>query len=324
MDPHAVISESNNSESYPYPKGVTLTETLSHCIDLGAQPTPTLSRMILGRKDIDYVNEIAKQRRTIIDLCYEANAKLSLEDFLYHSVPMKPRYYSIASSSMKSPAEIHLVFRPVHYMTSRGYLREGVCTSFLSHKGALQLGREGGHDDSNAYLPAVISPNPSFRLPKDPQTPVLFIGGGCGVAPLRAFVEERIMLAKQNVALGPATLFLGFRNPRDEVYHGLVKKALDMRVLTESDVVFDAGCRNPEQLEMFVSDLVQLKGDKVWDILQSGGHLYTCGGAQSFGRAVENALGEIIQARSKMGFDEAVQEIRTLRDEGRFAEDIAG
>ena len=108
------------------------------------------------------------------------------------------------------------------------------------------------------------------------------------------------------------------------MYHGLVKKALDMRVLTESDVVFDAGCRNPEQLEMFVSDLVQLKGDKVWDILQSGGHLYTCGGAQSFGRAVENALGEIIQARSKMGFDEAVQEIRTLRDEGRFAEDIAG
>jgi len=176
VDPHAIVSENNNNDSYPHPTGITIVETLSHCIDLGALPSPGFSRMILGTKELDYVHEIAEPRRTVIDLCHQAGTQLSLEDLLYNAFPMKPRYYSIASSSITCPSEIHLVFRPIHYMTSKGYLREGVCTSYLCHKGVLQ---KGTHDV--ACLPAVVNPNPSFRLPLDPEIPVMFIGGGCGV-----------------------------------------------------------------------------------------------------------------------------------------------
>ena len=80
VDPHAIIS-GHNRDSYPHPTGISITETLSHCIDLGALPSPGLSRTILGRKELDFVNEIANPRRTVIDLCRQVGNKLSLEDF---------------------------------------------------------------------------------------------------------------------------------------------------------------------------------------------------------------------------------------------------
>lgn len=316
VDPHAVISEKNN-ESYPHPRGITIAETLNHCIDLGAPPTPKFSRLILGRRELNFVTEIANPRRTVIDLCHQAGAKLSLEDFLYNAVPMKPRYYSIASSDRKCPDEIQLVYRPVHYMTSLGYLREGVCTSFMSHKGVMQ---KGGHDI--ACLPALISPNPSFRLPGNHKTPVLFIGGGCGVAPIRAFVQERIIRANHH-DMGPATLFLGYRNPQDEVYQHLVQRALKVGALTEAEIVYSSGCDAPEQCQMLVSDLVRLKGDHVWNHVQNGGHLYMCGGARTFGAAIEAALLDIFMERGNWDFDDALKYLRGLAEEGRLAEDLA-
>jgi len=316
VDPHAIVSETNN-ESYPYPTGITIVETLSHCVDLGALPSPGFSRMILGRKELDYANEIANPRRTVIDLCHQAGTQLSLEDLLYNASKMKPRYYSIASSSIKCPDEILLVFRPVHYMTSKGYLREGVCTSYLCHKGAVQ---KGAHDI--ACLPALISPNPSFRLPGDPETPVMFIGGGCGVAPIRAFIEERVAQAKY-CNMGPATLFMGYRNPQDEVYKGLVQEALEKGALTESEIAYSSGCNMPEQRQMQVSDLIRLKSDDVWNHIQDGGHVYLCGGARTFGAVIESALLDIFQGQGEMGFDDALKYLQDLVREGRLAEDLA-
>lgn len=318
VDPHAIVSENNNNnESYPYPTGITIVETLSHCVDLGALPSPGFSRMILGRKELDYANEIANPRRTVIDLCHQAGTQLSLEDLLYNAVPMRPRYYSIASSSIKCPDEILLVFRPVHYMTSKGYLREGVCTSYLCHKGALQ---KGSHD--LACLPALINPNPSFRLPGDPETPVMFIGGGCGVAPIRAFIEERVAQAKYH-DMGPSTLFMGYRNPQDEVLVGLVQEALKKGALTESEIAYSSGCNMPEQRQMQVSDLIRLKSDNVWNHIQDGGHVYLCGGARTFGVAIESALLDIFQEQGEMDFDDALKYFRDLVDTGRLAEDLA-
>lgn len=279
-NPHAIISN-DNAESYPYPTGITIAETLSHCIDLGALPSPSFSRMILGRKDLDYINEIANRSRTVIDLCHEAGIRISLEDLIHNATPMQPRYYSIASSNIKHPAEIHLVFRPVHYMTTKGYLREGVCTSFMTYKGS-------STKRGTACIPGVISSNPTFRLPEDTATPIMLVAGGCGVAPIRAFLEERIDLQSKGHDLGPATLLLGFRNPEDAVYQDLIQKALDVGALTTSEVVYSSGC-DPLQYcqQMLVSDLVRQLRDHVWDHLQAGGHIYMCGGARTFGAAIE-------------------------------------
>ncbi|KAL3811347.1 hypothetical protein ACHAXA_000763 [Cyclostephanos tholiformis] len=317
VGPHAIISE-NQNESYPYPRGITVTETLSHCIDLGALPSPSFSRMILDREDLDYVNDIANPRRTVIDLCLQTGTKLPLEDLLYNAMPMKPRYYSIASSGIKLPDQVVLVYRPVRYMTSNGYLREGVCTSYLAHKGVVQKGL-----DDAACVPALISPNPTFRLPPDTRTPVMFIGGGCGVAPIRAFIEERLALQSMGREFGPASLFLGFRNPHDEVYQGLVQEALELGALTEADIVFSSGCNSHGHCQqMLVSDLVRQRGEKVWRHIQEGGHVYVCGGARTFGAAVESAFLDVFQEQS-MTFDEANGYLRELADKGQLAEDLA-
>jgi sulfite reductase alpha subunit-like flavoprotein len=318
VDPHAIISESQH-DSYSYPRGLTVTETLSHCIDLGAPPSPSFSRMILGRKDVDYIKEIATPRRTVIDLCQQAGTKLTFEDFIHNAVPIKPRYYSIASSSIKFPNEIILVYRPVRYMTSKGYLREGLCTSFLAHKGAAQRGV-----DDIACLPALVVSNPTFRLPPDTLTPVLFIGGGCGVAPIRAFIEERIVLQSMGRICGPATLFLGFRNPHDEVYQGLVQEALKVGALSSSEVVYSSGSDvHGKCQQMLVSELVRQRGGNVWRHFQDGGHAYVCGGARTFGAAIEAAFLDIFQMHGNMNFDGANEYMRELVDTGRLAEDLA-
>jgi NADPH-ferrihemoprotein reductase len=280
VDPHAIVDCEEDS-SYPHPKGITIMETLVHCIDLVALPSPALARLMLGRKHLDYKQEIAIPRRTIIDLLHETNTKLSLEDFLYLATPMKPRYYSIASSSMQHPQEVQLTYRPVKYMTSKGYLREGVCTSFLSHKGAIQQGKGSDASIQASCIPALIVHNSNFRLPSNPETPIMMIGGGCGVAPIRAFLQERVFQSRKQ-SFGPAILYMGYRNPQDEVYKDIVQEAMETGVLTEERVVYSSGCSMPGQRCMLVSELVREEGQKVWNHLESGGHTYLCGGGKFY------------------------------------------
>eukprot|EP00980_Cylindrotheca_fusiformis_P013212 scaffold3359_cov123-Cylindrotheca_fusiformis.AAC.16 len=323
VDPHARIVNGSN-DSYPHPTGISIMETLVHCIDLGALPSPALSRFILGRKTVDYKREIAEPRRTIIDLLHETGTKLSLEDFLYMATPMRPRYYSIASSSVKHPSEIQLTYRPVKYMTSKGYLREGVCTSFLSHKGAMQQQSKDGESPKiqASRIPASIVRNDSFRLPINPETPVLMIGGGCGVAPIKAFLQERVFQSGTQ-QYGPGILFMGYRNPQDEVYKDLVHQAMTTGALTESKVVYSSGCSSPDQRCMMVSELVKEEGEKVWNHFESGGHTYLCGGAWNFGTAIKAELLEIVQAHGNMDFEAAEQYLRNLSDQQKLSADLA-
>ena len=312
VDRHAIIEKQDHP--YPFPPGLTIYETFSHCIDLGAVPSPSFARMILGRKDLEYKNEIAMPRRTVIDLLRESGKRLSLEDVLYNMTPMRPRYYSIASSSLSHPKEIYLAFRPVKYMTSRGILREGVCTSYMSHKGVVQ-------GDQVAHVAALINPNPTFRLPKDATIPILMVAGGCGVAPIRAFLEER--LAMNAPKYGPGRLYLGFRNPSDEVYRKIVRETIDKGVMTEAKVSYSFGCTEPDQLCMLVTELVRKESKSVWAHFESGGYTYLCGGARTFGAAIEQEMLEIIQEEGKMNFDEASKYLKNLVDTGRLCEDLA-
>jgi sulfite reductase alpha subunit-like flavoprotein len=324
VDPHAIVAVNDQSDKYPHPKGLTVSETLSHCVDLGATPSPSFARAILGKHDIDYKNDIAHSRRTVIDLLGERgpDTKISVEDLLYELPPMKARYYSIASSNIKSPKEIVLVFRPCKYMTKRGMLREGVCTSFMMHQAE---SASGTAVDTSIYasIPAAVSPNPSFRLPKDPETPVMMIAGGCGVAPIRAFVRERIQLAREGVKLGPCSLYLGFRDPKDEVYQPLFADAVQVGALSQTKVVYSKGCEHPGQKCMTVAELVREEGVAVWHHFQNGGVAYLCGGARTFGAAVETEMMQVFQEHGNMSFEESQDYLRTLIDAGQIFEDLA-
>lgn len=314
VDPNTIIEEpdtgSSRQRAYPHPLGITLHETLSHCVDLGALPSPPFSRLLLGRQDIDYKDQIVGPRTTTLELIQESGHIPSMEELMYNLPPIKPRYYSIASSPLVHPDEVFVTYRPVKYVTSRGHLREGLCTSHMSHLGV--------GETSSSHVAASIHSNPTFRLPKDTQTPVLMIAGGCGIAPIRAFLEERIALAGSSV-FGKGHLYLGFRSPTDEVYRPIIQQAQDCGAITDVSISYSTGCSSPS----LVSTTVRDHGAEVFALLQDGGFAYMCGGARAFGAAVEREILTVFQEHGKMGLDDATEYLRKLISEGRLCEDLA-
>ena len=116
---------------------------------------------------------------------------------------------------------------------------------------------------------------------------------------------------------------LGFRTPEDEVYQDLVQKALELGALPESERVYSAGCESGTCHNMLASDLVRERSEQVWNHFQAGGHVYMCGGAQTFGAAIEAAFLDIFQEQGNMNFDEALAHLRGLVDKGQLLEDLA-
>ena len=154
----------------------------------------------------------------------------------------------------------------------------------------------------------------------------MMIAGGCGVAPIRAFIEERIAIMNQDstTKFGPGILYLGFRNPKDSVYRELIQQAIDCGALSDAKMSFDHGCTDPSQICMRVTDLIRKEGQIVWDHINSnGGYIYMCGGARTFGAAVEQEMLEIIQENGDMTFEEAKDYLRKLSESGRLMEDLA-
>ena len=312
-------SDGKKDRTYPHPFGLTIEETIMYCIDLGAPPSPSLARKLLGRKDIEYKREVAEPRRTVIELIKESGLPVSLEELFFNLPPMQPRYYSIASSPLVHPNQIYITYRPVKYITTRGTLREGVCSSYMKNLHNIT-------EDSTftPYLAAKINSNPTFRLPKDEGTPILLVAGGCGVAPIRAFIEERIARAGQvGCNMGPAYLYLGFRSPGDAVYRSFIQKGLDRGAITEAHISYTKGCNSPEENCQFVSDTLKQKSKFVVDFMDNGGHIYLCGGARTFGAAMENVLLESLQEHKSFTFEEAEEYLRQMLHEGRLCEDLA-
>lgn len=253
-----------------------------------------------------------------------------------------------ASSPTVRPRQIFLTFRPVKYLTSLGHLREGLATSFMkqlhpvSVSGGLQQHGEQQHGNGkyeydpivHPTIPALVNTNPTFRLPSDDAIPIVMIAGGCGVAPIRSFLEERMQKYWQSKTedrtpsrLGEAHVFLGFRSPRDEVYRSVVDAALKHGIVTTANVTYTKACRKADKSCTLVTQVLEEEDNsaKVYDlIMNKGGHIYLCGGARVFGAAVETVLLKTFMKHGD-GMDEegANDYLRKLIKEGRLQEDLA-
>lgn len=306
-DPHSIIVD--GGPGYPHPTGISIYETMSHCVDLGAVPSPSMARFLLQRKEIDYKRDIALPRRTVLDLMHQSGNVAPLQDLLHLLPKIQPRYYSIASSPKRHPSQVIVTYRPVKYLSTTGNLREGVCTSHM-----ISL-------TSGSHIAGAVRSNPTFRLPSDPQVPIILVAGGCGIAPIRAFLEDR--LASES-PLGESLLFVGFRSPSDEVYQDLVEESLARGVLTMAHTSYSGGCTSPDQRCQLVTETMREHGDMVLDWIENrGAHVYLCGGARSFGAAMEAELLHLFETRKGLGAEEATQYLRRLIAEGRLCEDLA-
>ncbi len=247
--------------------------------------------------------------RQVIDLLQRHPADWSAEALVAALRPLTPRLYSIASSRKAVGDEVHLTIAHVEYDSGAqdGMLRWGAASHYLATRG------EGER------LPVYIETNERFRLPADASRDVIMIGPGTGVAPFRAFVQERAAVRPMTTG-APGRNWLFFGNPHfrsDFLYQLEWQRALKSGELDRIDLAFS---RDQAQ-KIYVQDRIRERGEDLYDWLQNGAHLYVCG-AIAMGKDVHGALLDIVAEHKHGDRDAAAEYLDDLQRQGRYARDV--
>jgi cytochrome P450 / NADPH-cytochrome P450 reductase len=248
-------------------------------------------------------------RRSVIDLLEEHPAcALPFNVYLEMTPALSPRYYSISSSAKVSPTTCSITVGVLNgpARSGRGTF-DGVCSSYL-----------GGRERDQVVHAFVRETGSKFRLPADPATPLIMIGAGTGIAPLRGFLQERAALAEQGVDLGAAMLIFGCRHPQhDQLY------ADEIRSYEQAGVVRQACAysRLPEEPRMYVQDRLRALGEEIHTLLASRAVVYVCG-ASTMAEGVRTALEDIHRTYSGATEHEAQLWLKELEADGRYLVDV--
>ncbi|TAK63174.1 assimilatory sulfite reductase (NADPH) flavoprotein subunit [Methylobacter sp.] len=240
--------------------------------------------------------------REIIDLVADFPSEhLSPQAFVDCLRKLPPRLYSIASSLKQHPDEVHITVAAVRYH-SHSRDRKGVGSTFLAER-----------ITEDATIPVYIDRNSNFKLPADPATPIIMIGPGTGIAPFRAFVEEREAMD----APGKNWLFFGGQHfETDFLYQAEWLRFLKNGVLTRMNVAFS---RDQEQ-KIYVQHLMAEHGKELYAWLQEGAHIYVCGDEKRMAHDVHAALLNIVAAET--GADSAEEYVANLQKTKRYQRDV--
>jgi sulfite reductase (NADPH) flavoprotein alpha-component len=240
--------------------------------------------------------------RDILDLITEFPVEVSADGLLGVLRRLQPRLYSIASGSAAYPDEVHLTVGNLSYYFNNRY-HKGVCSNFLSHL----------PETEQVYV--FVDENISFRLPADNNLPVIMIGAGTGIAPYRAFIQQR----EENGAAGKNWLLFGERNfTTDFLYQSEWQKHLKNKMLTRMDVAFS---RDQAQKKYIQHKLLDNKKE-LFRWIEDGAHIYLCGDKKSMAVDVRNTLQNIIQTEGGLSAEKAGDYLKQMRREVRFHEDV--
>ena len=240
--------------------------------------------------------------RELIDLFLEFPQQgIAAENLVGLLRPMPPRLYSIASSIKAHPEQVHLTVAIVRY-DSHGRKREGVCSSYLA-------------DRVGESIPCYFHPNKNFKLPEDSQTPVIMVGPGTGIAPFRAFIEER----KATGAGGKNWLIFGDRSSKTDYLYGEEwEQYRKDGLLTDLDLAWS---RDQSEKE-YVQHKMLAKGKELFAWLQNGASFYVCGDASRMAKDVDQALRTIAQEEGVMNEEDAAVWVKGLQKERRYLKDV--
>ncbi|WP_134683639.1 assimilatory sulfite reductase (NADPH) flavoprotein subunit [Brevibacillus migulae] len=244
------------------------------------------------------------RNRDLLDLVQDYGLKgVSAKEFVSILRKLPPRLYSISSSLKAYPDEVHLTIRKVQY-EAHGRERYGVCSSYVADR--LEAGDT---------LPVFVQHNPNFKLPQNPDTPLIMIGPGTGVAPFRSFLGER----QETGASGKTWLFYGDQHfSTDFLYQTEWQRWLKEGVLTRMDVAFS---RDTAQ-KVYVQHRMLEKSKELYLWLQDGAHVYVCGDEKRMAHDVHAALVTILQQEGGLGAEEAVEYLKRMQQEKRYQRDV--
>lgn len=217
--------------------------------------------------------------------------------------PQTPRLYSIASAQDEVGEEVHLTVGVVRF-DHHGHTYTGAASGFIGER--LE---EGGE------VKVFVESNPHFRLPENGDTPIIMIGAGTGVAPFRAFMQQR----SNNGDSGKNWLFFGNQRFCDDfLYQTEWQQFRKDGLLTRADLAWS----RQGQEKVYVQHKITDNAAEVWAWLQQGAHVYVCGDATRMARDVEEALLGVIETQGKLGRDEAEEYLNELREEKRYQRDV--
>ncbi len=225
------------------------------------------------------------------------------DEFIDSLKKLQPRLYSIASSLKAHPDEVHLCVAAVRYEKD-GVKHQGVASTFLADR--LALGDTTG---------LFIHTAKHFRVPANGDTPIIMVGPGTGIAPFRAFLEER----QATGAKGKNWLFFGDqKRDHDFLYHDEIVAWVKSGHLTRLDTAFS---RDQEQ-KVYVQNRMTDAGSELWQWLEEGAHFYVCGDASRMAKDVDAALHQIIEKHGSKSPEDAAAYVAEMKKSKRYARDV--
>ncbi len=278
-----------------------ITQTAPSFIEFWAELSKD-SKLVTVASDKNSAREFAGEHQ-IIDVVSLAKADIEPQTFVDALRKITPRLYSIASAQAEVEEEVHLTVGLVSF-DANGEPRTGGASSFLANR--LEEGQK---------VRVFVEHNDNFRLPQSDDTPVIMIGPGTGVAPFRAFMQER----EARDASGDNWMFFGDQTfTQDFLYQVEWQNYLKSGLLTRMDVAFS----RDQAEKVYVQDRLKEQASEVFAWLERGAHLYICGDANRMAKDVHQTLNEIIQEHGKLSAEQAEDYLKSLRSNKRYQKDV--
>jgi sulfite reductase (NADPH) flavoprotein alpha-component len=227
---------------------------------------------------------------------------MNAADFVSLLKPLQHRAYSISSSPLAAENRVHLTIASVRY-TTNGRVHGGVCSTYLADRA---MGHRSG---------IFVSQNKAFRVPVDDAAPVIMVGPGTGIAPFRAFLQER----QARGANGRNWLFFGDQHRADDfIYEDELTRMSSAGLLTRLDLAFS----RDQAEKMYVQTRMRENGKALYGWLEDGGHFYVCGDATRMARDVDQALHDIVTTHGGRSAEAANDYVNGLKREKRYVRDV--
>lgn len=251
---------------------------------------PELETFLWGMEVIDFLSE-------------HPSVKFSPEEFVGLLTKLQPRLYSVAASLRAYPDQVHFIVDVIRY-ESHGRLRKGVCSSFLADRA------------DNAPVPVYPSSAKHFHLPEDQEVPIIMVGPGTGVAPFRAFLQERAVLG----AKGKNWLFYGAqREACDFAYREDFDRFQRDGILTRLNCAWS----RDQAHKVYVQHSMLENAAEIWKWIDAeGGQFFVCGDARRMAKDVDAALRKIVLEQGGKTAEQASEYVEKLKNDKRYKRDV--
>lgn len=260
-----------------------------------------LHKANISKASFHKIFNVEKTELPLVELVQEL--KPTPQEICKILLPLLPRFYSIASSPKVYPNEIHLTVAFVSYEL-KGQRHFGVTSHFLCMQAELE----------STPIPIYVQPSNHFTLPEDPNKSIILIGPGTGIAPFRAFLQERI--AQQ--AEGKNWLFFGERNRDSDFYYGDYWLELEKQGRLRLETAFS----RDQSEKIYVQHRMLGQKKSLWEWIREGSLIYVCGDATEMAKDVDAALQRIVCEEGCMNEEKARKFLKNLRLEKRYLLDV--